>query len=180
MNGAELVMVDANLPAETIEWLGNHLTVPIFVDPVSLAKAPKIKAILPMIDTLKPNRLEAELLTGISIKDNVDVEVAAEKLINMGVKNVFISLGVDGIMAMNHEMTVHEPTMTTTIVNANGAGDCSTATIAWCRYQGITDLQEICRYTQAAASIALESEKSVPDISPAQVMAKLNSNLVLS
>ncbi|MCH5357229.1 carbohydrate kinase family protein [Limosilactobacillus reuteri] len=180
MNNAELVMIDANLSTEAIKWLGNNLQVPIFVDPVSVSKAERIKPILSKIDTLKPNKLEAELLTGIKIKDDSDVELAARKLIQLGVKNVFISLGSNGILAANEEGMVHVGTLTTNIVNANGAGDCSTATIAWCRYQGINDLKEICLNTQAAASIALESEKSVPDITPQQVEEKLETAKALN
>ena len=160
MNNAELVMIDANLSTEAIKWLGDNLQVPIFVDPVSVSKAERIKPILSKIDTLKPNKLEAELLTGIKIKDD--------------------SLGSNGILAANEEDMVHVGTLTTNIVNANGAGDCSTATIAWCRYQGINDLKEICLNTQAAASIALESEKSVPDITPQQVEEKLEAAKALN
>lgn len=180
MNRAELVMVDANLQAESIKWLGEHLTVPIFADPVSVSKAPRVEPILSKIDTLKPNKLEAELLTGIKINDNADVESAAQKLLDMGVKNVFISLGADGILAANKENMIHVGTLTTNIVNANGAGDCSTATITWCRYHGITDLKEICLNTQAAASIALESEKSVPDITPERIEEKLENAKALN
>lgn len=180
MNNAELVMIDANLSTEAIKWLGDSLQVPIFVDPVSVSKAERIKPILSKIDTLKPNKIEAELLTGIKIKDDSDIELAARKLIQLGVKNVFISLGSNGILAANEEGMVHVGTLTTNIVNANGAGDCSTATIAWCRYQGINDLKEICLNTQAAASIALESEKSVPDITPQQVEEKLEAAKALN
>lgn len=173
INGAKVVMVDANLPAESIKWLGDNVTAPLFADPVSVNKGDRIKPILNKIDTLKPNRMEAELLTGIHIENRQDTEKAAQKLIDLGVKNVFISLGADGILAANKDGMVDEPTMTTHIVNANGAGDCSTATITWARYRGITDLQEICRLTQCAASIALESNKSVPDITPAMVEEKM-------
>ncbi|ETA74327.1 carbohydrate kinase family protein [Ligilactobacillus equi] len=176
INQAELVMVDANLPAESIIWLGEYVTVPIFADPVSVSKAPRLQPILNKIDTIKPNRLEAELLTGVEIKTNLDVEVAARKLIELGVKNVFISLGADGILAANKDEVVHVGTFTKEIINGNGAGDCSTATIIWCRHQGLTDLEDICRRTQAAASIALASEKSVPDINPEQVETRLLEN----
>ena len=113
------------------------------------------------------------MMTGIKITDCETAQIAAAKLLEYGVKNVFISLGKDGIMAMSNDQSAHVPTMTTKIVSANGAGDCSTATIVWCRYRGIKNLDRVCEYTQAAASIALESEKSVPDITPAKVEAKL-------
>ena len=149
------------------------MTAPIFVDPVSIVKGKRVIPILDKIDTLKPNRIEAEMMTGIKITDCETAQIAAAKLLEYGVKNVFISLGKDGIMAMSNDQSAHVPTMTTKIVSANGAGDCSTATIVWCRYRGIKNLDRVCEYTQAAASIALESEKSVPDITPAKVEAKL-------
>lgn len=173
INHASVCMIDANLPEESIKWLGEHVTAPIFVDPVSIVKGKRVIPILDKIDTLKPNRIEAEMMTGIKIMECETAQIAAAKLLEYGVKNVFISLGKDGIMAMSSSQSAHVPTMTTKIVSANGAGDCSTATIVWCRYRGITDLNEVCQYTQAAASIALESEKSVPDITPAKVATKL-------
>ena len=39
LNGAQLVVVDANIPQESIEFLAEHVTPPIFADPVSVTKA---------------------------------------------------------------------------------------------------------------------------------------------
>ena len=94
-------MIDANLPEESIMWLGEHVTAPIFVDPVSIVKGKRVIPILDKIDTLKPNRIEAEMMTGIKITDYETAQIAAAKLLEYGVKNVFISLGKDGIMAMS-------------------------------------------------------------------------------
>lgn len=42
---------------------------PIFADPVSTAKAVKLQPVLGRLHTLKPNRIEAELLSGVAITD---------------------------------------------------------------------------------------------------------------
>ena len=42
-------------------------TPPLFADPVSTVKAEKLRPILGKIHTLKPNRIEAELLSGVAI-----------------------------------------------------------------------------------------------------------------
>lgn len=180
MNNAELVLVDANLAEESIQWLAENLTTPIFADPVSVTKASRLKPILSKIDTLKPNKMEAELLSGMKITDNSDVEQAAKRIIDLGVKNIYISLGADGILAANRDEVVRVNPLPTQIVNANGAGDCSTATITWCRHQGVGNLKEICYATQAAASIALESEKSVPDITPELIQDKLELTMAVN
>ena len=54
---------------ESIAWLAENCPVPIFADPVSTAKAVKLRPVLGRLHTLKPNRIEAELLSGVSITD---------------------------------------------------------------------------------------------------------------
>ena len=44
----------------------------------------------------------AELLSGIPIRDEGDVEMAADRLLSMGLRRVFISLGGDGMYAATH------------------------------------------------------------------------------
>ena len=61
LNAAALVVLDTNLSAESIRYLGEHCTAPLFADPVSAAKAGKLEPILGRLHTLKPNRMEAEL-----------------------------------------------------------------------------------------------------------------------
>ena len=38
--------MDTNIPAASIAWLGEHAGVPIFADPVSTAKAGKLRPVL--------------------------------------------------------------------------------------------------------------------------------------
>ena len=67
INNASLCVIDTNLPEETIRYLCENCTVPIFADPVSTAKAVKLLPVLGKIHTIKPNMLEAALLTGIPV-----------------------------------------------------------------------------------------------------------------
>lgn len=165
INNAEVCVIDGNLPKASIEWLADHCTAPIFVDPVSVAKASRFENVLDKIDTFKPNEMEAEIFTGIKIVDEVTAKQAALKLIELGVKNVFISLGEKGIICANKKGVDIVPILKTKIVSANGAGDCSMATITWSRffYGETLSLLEVGQFTQAAASITLESEHSVSE-----------------
>ncbi|MBP0963549.1 MAG: winged helix-turn-helix transcriptional regulator, partial [Oscillospiraceae bacterium] len=67
LQNAQVVVVDANLPEETLRYLAENCTAPIFCDPVSTVKAEKLKGILDKIHTLKPNRIEASLLAGVPV-----------------------------------------------------------------------------------------------------------------
>ena len=173
INQASICLIDANISEDSISWLADHVTVPIFADTVSVTKAPHLKAALGKIDTLKPNALEAGLLTGMQIRNISDAKRAAIELLDTGLKNVYISMGSEGILCANAEEMIHVHTLPTDVINANGAGDCSMATITWCRYMQEFSIRRIGLATQAAASIALESEKSVPDITPELISKKL-------
>lgn len=176
INNAKIVVLDCNLSKETIDWIGDNVTAPIFVDPVSVAKTDRVKDILDKIDTFKPNEHEIELLTGVKVVDENSARLAAEKLNEMGVKNVFISLGAQGILCLrNGEVAIVRP-MIKKIVSTNGAGDCTMATIAWVRfnYGNELPLDEVGLYTQAAASIKLESPLAVaPDLSVENILDRI-------
>ena len=78
LNNARLVVCDTNIPAETLQWIAENCRAPVFVDPVSTAKAGKVKPVLGKLHTLKPNRIEAELLSGVSITDDKSLSAAAD------------------------------------------------------------------------------------------------------
>ena len=67
LNNAQVIVADTNIPAESLQYLVTHCTPPVFVDPVSTAKARKVQPVLGRVHTLKPNRIEAELLSGVQI-----------------------------------------------------------------------------------------------------------------
>lgn len=180
INQARLCVVDANLSKTTIDWIGKNVSVPIFGDTVSVAKASHFENILNKVTMLKPNALEASLLTGIKVNDRYSAEKAAKILISYGVKNVFISLGADGILCANKEKALIIHPYETDIINANGAGDCGMAAIAWSYFDNPQrNLGEVGRISQAASSIALESPKSVPDITVKKIISKLTSMTVV-
>ena len=100
--GSQVVVMDTNIPQESIQWLAENVPGPIFADPVSTAKAVKLKPVLGRLHTLKPNRLEAELLSGVPITDETSLRRAAGILLETGLRRVFISLGSEGVFAADH------------------------------------------------------------------------------
>lgn len=77
INGADLVVLETNLPEDSIRWLCDNCRAPILADPVSTIKAEKLRPVLGKLAALKPNRLEAELLSGMSIRTPEDAAQAA-------------------------------------------------------------------------------------------------------
>lgn len=165
LQNAQLIILDTNIPVESIAWLADNLRLPIFADPVSTAKAEKLRPVLGKLHTLKPNRLEAELLSGVDITDQESLDLAVDALLNTGLRRVFISLGGDGVYAADHNQRLHVPCCPGRMVNTTGCGDAAMAAIAWAYLEG-TDLAGTARAAMAAGAIAMESAETInPNLS---------------
>ncbi len=160
VDNAKLVVADANLTAEALSWLAHNCTCPLLVDPVSTAKAEKVRPILGRLHTLKPNRLEASMLSGVDIVDEVSLQLAAGKLLETGLKRVFISLGPDGALCADKEGLCHLPCCPAQMVNATGCGDAFMAAVAWALWEDLS-LEDAAKAGLAAASIALSGKETI-------------------
>ena len=173
LDASQVVVIDTNIPEESIAWLAENCAAPLFADPVSTAKAVKLKPVLGKLHTLKPNRLEAELLSGVPITGEASLNKAADALLETGLRRVFISLGADGVFAADHSGRVQLPCLPAELVNATGCGDAFMAAIAWAYLRG-TDLADTARAGLASSSIAMESKET---INPAMSEEALESRL---
>ncbi|WP_417025475.1 PfkB family carbohydrate kinase [Candidatus Allofournierella excrementavium] len=172
-NNAKLLVVDTNIPAESIAWLVEHVEVPVFADPVSTAKAEKLRPVLGKLHTIKPNRIEAELLSGVPITDERSLRRAANVLLKTGLRQVFISLGAGGVFAANQDRGLHLPSIPGSMVNATGCGDAFMAALAWAYMEGM-DLEQSAYAGLAASSIALEGSETInPEMSVDAIKSRL-------
>lgn len=173
LRSAQVVVADCNLPSEALAYLAANCTCPLFIDPVSTIKAEKIRPILGKIHTLKPNRLEAELLSGVKIESKEDVAKAGRRLLELGVHRVFISLGGDGVYAAMGDEEVILPNLPGNMVNTTGCGDAFMAALVWAYLQGM-DLTETATAGLAAGSIAMEADATInPQMSEQALKARM-------
>ena len=161
LDGSQVVVLDTNLPAESIRWVADNCKAPIFADPVSTAKAEKLRPVLGKLHTLKPNRLEAELLSGVAITDDDSLRRAADALLETGLHRVFISLGADGVFAADRSgQKLKLPALKGDIANTTGCGDSFMAALAWAYLQG-SDLEKSARAGRAASTITMASADTI-------------------
>ena len=173
LQNAQVVVADANIPAESLIYLAENCTAPLFCDPVSTVKAEKLRPILHKIHTLKPNRLEAELLTGVKIQTREDAQRAVDALLQMGVHRVFLSMGADGVCAAMGDQRVWMENIPGNVVNTTGCGDAFMAALVWAYLQGM-DLEQTARAGLAAGSIAMESNMTInPNMSATALRTRM-------
>ena len=175
LQNAQVIVVDTNIPQESLIYLAENCTAPLFCDPVSTTKAEKLRPILGKIHTLKPNRLEAALLSGVKIETKEDVVKAADKLLESGIHRLFISLGSDGVYAAMGNERLWLPNLPGEMVNTTGCGDAFMAAIAWAYLEGMT-LNETALAGLAAGSIAMESTETInPAMSATAIRTRMKN-----
>ncbi|MGL5175640.1 MAG: carbohydrate kinase [Cetobacterium sp.] len=162
LDESKLCIVDTNIPKETIEYIVTNFNIPVFLDCVSTTKALKIKDFIGRFHTIKPNKIEAETLSGIKIIDLNSLEKCANFFIEKGVKQVFISLGEEGVFYSNGVASGKMSPFKTKVINTTGAGDAFMSGIAYSFLENL-DIIESCKNGIACATIAISSEKTISD-----------------
>ena len=158
---ADMVICDGNLSAQTVERLCEVCLSPLYLDPVSTSWAAEMKPFIASFDTVKPNVLELEALTGCPCGTIEEIENAADMLIRQGVRRVFVSMGENGMLYRGREGTiVRKSRPVDRMVNATGAGDASMAGIVYASREGMT-AEETLLYAMGAGMVAISSHDTI-------------------
>ena len=109
------------------------------------------KRLVGLVDFIKPNELEAEVITGL--RDHVET---ARELVKWGADVAIVTLGENGSVACDRHNCLSVPAYKTTAVDPTGAGDVYAGAFL-AEYSRTGDLGSSCVYASAAASIMVES-----------------------
>ncbi len=168
IQGAKMVVLDTNLAPKAIDSalkVANKAGVPVCVDPVSIALAPRIRKRLSQISIVTPNAGEAEVLCQIPIGDRFQAVAAAQRLVSQGVKIAIITLAEEGLCYATSEETGHIPAINCEVVDSTGAGDALTAGVVYGLVNGFP-IDEALRLGVSAATLTLTCSDTVcPDLS---------------
>ena len=171
--GADIVVTDPCMKPERFERVLSYCRPGqiVCVDPVSTAYARALLPYIGSIHTVKPNRLELEILAGQPAATDAQLESACETLLSRGVQRVFVSLGADGCFYMDAagRRLRRKLRPVTHMVNASGAGDAFTAAMLYATMQGMTP-EEILDYALAAGIAAISHKDTInPAMSPSLI-----------
>ncbi len=168
ISGARMVVMDANLSPAAIASalrLATKAGVPVCVDPVSVALAPRLKDHLSYISIITPNAQEAGVLSESPVRDRFEATAAAQKLVSLGVEVAIITLAEAGLCYATSQEKGHIPAIECEVADATGAGDALTAGVVF----GLVNdfpISEAVRLGVSAATLTLTSVDTVcPDLS---------------
>jgi len=83
------------------------------------------------IDFFTPNETEAEFYTGIKITSEKEAKEAADKLLNLGIKKVIITLGEKGLFYSDGKEEIYLKASAVKAIDTTGAGDAFNGGLAF-------------------------------------------------
>ncbi|MDS0796691.1 PfkB family carbohydrate kinase, partial [Burkholderia pseudomultivorans] len=128
------------------------------------AVAPLPSGWLPLVDYLIPNELEAAALTGLPVRDPAGAEAAARALQAGGARNVLITLGARGVLALTADGSArHYPAPAVQAVDTTAAGDTFIGGLA-AQIAARAGLDAAIRLSQRAAALSVTRAGAQPSI----------------
>lgn len=175
IRGSRMIVCDPSIPQPVMDYLLENYDNEICVDPVSRAYAAVLGERIGRFTMAKPNVLEAEVLSGCTIRNHDDLIHAAEVLIGKGLKKVFITVGKQGCLYYDRDgqLAQFRLPLEISVRNVTGAGDAFMAGAIHGCIEG-KNPEDIIRMASAASWIALESEHTInPQMSMEAIERKL-------
>jgi len=119
---------------------------------------------LSLVDFIVPNDVEAQLFTGIKWMEDRDIRRIAKRLLEMGPKNVVITLGSKGLFFKNEFEEIRMDAFKVKVIDTTAAGDVFMGALA-CGLSEGKSAREVLNFANAAGALAtmkLGAQPSLP------------------
>ncbi|VFB10402.1 ribokinase [Aeromonas salmonicida] len=120
--------------------------------------------LLALVDLITPNQTEAELLTGVKVSDEASAAQAAARFHQMGISDVMITLGSQGVYCSNARQQQLIPGFRVEAVDTTAAGDTFNGALLAAELAG-ADFNAAVRFAHGAAALSVTkfgAQSSIP------------------
>lgn len=163
------VVLDANLGEDCLSTLAARcqaLKLPYALETVAHERCLRVQAALPGCTLIKPDRAEAQALSGLPCRTRSEAVACARILRQRGAEHVIVSLSEEGFHTEAPGFSAHTNPAPTRVVDVTGAGDALFATAFVGLLQGLP-LPQVLEAARRAAALACASPHAVsPDLGP--------------
>ncbi|MGZ5424882.1 MAG: ribokinase [Candidatus Aminicenantales bacterium] len=159
---ADIVLLQLESPLETVEAAARKAGergVPVVLNPAPAR--PLEDGLLRRVAVLTPNEHEAEILTGVAVRDERGAREASARLRARGPATVVITLGERGVFAAAREFEGLVPAFKVDPVDTTAAGDVFNGALAVALAEKLP-LVAALRFAQAAAAISVTRPGAQP------------------
>lgn len=119
--------------------------------------------LLKKVTYLTPNETEAEIITGISIRNIEDAKAAVQCLLEKGVQTVVMTLGGEGALIGDRMGIRHIPGYKVKAIDTVAAGDSFNGALAFSILSG-KDLDEAVLFANAVGALTVTKEGAIPSL----------------
>lgn len=165
MYEGDFLLMQLEIPIQTVVYAARKAFekgVKVVLNPAPACSLPK--ELFRYLYMITPNRIEAEMLTGIKIINDTDTEKVAETIRVMGVKNVIITLGSKGCLIQEDGVSYRVDACKVEPVDTTAAGDTFNGALCVGLAEGM-DLRQAAVLASKASSIAVTrmgAQSSIP------------------
>jgi ribokinase len=170
---ADVVVMQLESPLETVQAAADLAAARgrlVILNPAPAQPLPD--KLLKKVSILTPNETEAELLTGVKVKNNASCVRAADVLRRKGVGTVIITLGAEGAFVASPTLNERVPGFKMKAVDTTAAGDTFSGALAVALAEG-KPLADAVRFANAAAAISVTRIGAQPSAPTRREVQKL-------
>jgi len=162
---AKVVLLQLEIPLDTVAYaarLASDDGVKVILNPAPAA--PIDDSVLRRVTVLTPNESEAEILTGVRVKDIASADKAARTLRERGVAHVIITLGSQGAFLLTEDRATLIPAKRITAVDTTAAGDAFNGALAYAlaKDEPMEDAVRFANLAGARSATKLGAQPSLP------------------
>ena len=175
-----IILTQLEIPLESVEYLSTKKTKDntLIVNPSPVDNTVDYTPILKNVDILIPNEIEIGQLAGMEASTLEDIKRASDIVLDMGVKNLVVTMGGNGVLIKNRDLERHIEAEKVKVVNTVGGGDIFAGSFTY--YLSISDdLVESAAYANRVAAISVTREgtqSAIPQLSEIEEFEKFLIN----
>jgi ribokinase len=165
IESSDLVLMQLEIPIETVEYvaeIANKKGIKVILNPAP-ARALSNK-LLQCLYIIIPNKVEAEILSGIKVTDFDTARQAADIISGRGVENVVITLGSQGALIKENNEYHYVEAYKVDTVDTTAAGDsfCGSLCVGLSEGKSIHDAVKLAARAAALTVTRMGAQSSIP------------------
>lgn len=162
---ADIILMQLEVPIETVEYaatIAKSYGKKVILNPAPVSVLSN--SFLSCVHTILPNRIEAEMLSGIKVIDEESAWRAAKAIGEKGIENVVITLGKDGAYVKEKEEYTMIPAKEVETIDTTGAGDvfCGAFSVYLSENHTLTESVDFANTAAALAVTRMGAQSAIP------------------
>ncbi len=164
----DMVLLQFEIPMEINKLVASYAAakgVPVMLNCAPIAPIPP--ELVRNITYISPNEHEAQILTGIEVKDEASIQAALKAIRDMGIPNALITLGSRGVAFDNGNGVEYSPALQNLdLKDTTAAGDSFVGAFSTATAMGISlaEALRFANYTAAITVCRMGAQPSLPTL----------------